>query len=248
MGWERKQIGDCTLYRGDAREVLPTLKHVDAVVTDPPWGVLLRGKTLQMSHRSKKSMLRHGQYEHEDTPQYVETVVIPIINLCRALASCTVVTPGMRCLWLYPPAKDLGCFFSAGGTGMGSWGFTCMQPILYYGKDPYLAKGLGSQPNSCGQIYPNDANQQRHPCAKPVRWMQWLVNRASLEGMIILDPFAGSFTTGVAAVSLGRRFIGIELNRTYFEFGCQRIEEAYRQPDFFLSIAQQPSQLALGVT
>ncbi len=221
MSVERVDIGTATLYLGDCREVLPTLGHVDAVIMDPPYGVQLKAK--RAKQRGGGVKVRAGQYGHEDSPAYVRTVVIDALERCRMLAPAVTVTPGIRNLWLYPPADDLGCFFSAAGTGLGRWGFTCMQPILYYGKDPYLAQCMGSRPNSHGQTYPNDANTQAHPCAKPLPMMLWLVSRASLEGMTVLDPFMGSGTTGVACVRLGRPFIGCEIERRYFDVACERL-------------------------
>lgn len=229
--WEMEQIGDCTLYRGDAQDVLPTLMGFDAVITDPPYGIGLTGKRA-LVHGTKETF-RPGSYDHPDTLEYLVTVVVPLITACRTRATAMAVTPGIRHMWCYPEPDDVGCFYMGAGTGIGRWGFTCMQPILYYGKDPYLASGLGSRPNSCGQRYPNDANAQAHPCAKPLPLMLWLVQRASLEGMTILDPFAGLFTTGVAALQLRRAFVGIEMTRRYFDAGCHRIEEAYRQLQLF---------------
>lgn len=64
--------------------------------------------------------------------------------------------------------------------------------------------------------------------------MRWLVERASLRGETVLDPFMGSGTTGVVCVKLGRKFIGIEIEPKYFDIACSRIETATRQPrDFF---------------
>lgn len=222
-------IGDnVTLYLGDCLDILPTLGAVDAVVTDPPYGVELKAK--RAKRRGGGVTIRAGQYSHDDTPEYVRQFVIPAIRECRKIARAVVVTPGTRNLWLYPPADDVGCFFSPAGTGMGRWGFTCMQPILYYGDDPFLRFRLGSRANSSGQTYPNDANEQAHPCAKPIRMTQWLVSRASLEGMTVLDPFMGSGTTGVACVRTGRRFIGIEIDPTYFDIAVKRIREAQMHP------------------
>jgi site-specific DNA-methyltransferase (adenine-specific) len=56
-----------------------------------------------------------------------------------------------------------------------------------------------------------------------------------LDARTILDPFAGSGTTGVAAVKLGRQFTGIEINEKYFDIACRRIEAATREPDMFIS-------------
>jgi site-specific DNA-methyltransferase (adenine-specific) len=63
--------------------------------------------------------------------------------------------------------------------------------------------------------------------------MTWLVDLSSRYNELILDPFMGSGTTGVACVKLGRRFIGIEIDPGYFEIACQRIRDAYAQGDLF---------------
>ncbi len=215
------------LYCGDCRHILHKLSGVDYVITDPPYGVELSAK--RASVRGGGTTVRPGHYDHEDSPAYVQRVVVPAIGMCIIIAQGVVVTPGTRNLHLYPIPDDMGCFFSGAGTGMGRWGFTCMQPILYYGKDPYLVRSMGSRPNSCGQTWPNDANEQDHPCAKPIAMMRWLVARASLEGMTVCDPFMGSGTTGIACVGGNRKFIGIEKDPRHFETARKRIENALQQ-------------------
>ncbi len=221
MNWPDDYVDH--IINNDCLDVLPTLpdNSVDAVITDPPYGVGLKAK--RAKQRNGEVSVREGHYFFEDTPEYIKQVVIPAINECRRIARVVVVTPGTRNLWLYPPADDVGCFYSAAGTGLGRWGFTCSQPILYYGKDPYLARGLGARPNSCGQTYPNDSNKIEHPCAKPIRMIRWLVLRATLEGMTVLDPFLGSGTTALAAKQEGRHYIGIEKDTGYCEIARQRL-------------------------
>lgn len=211
------------IYHGDCREVLPTLGPVDLVLTDPPYGVYLEAK--RQKQRGGGVISRDGRYSFDDTPDYISSVVIPVIRDCIERARRVVLTPGTRNLWLYPPADDVGCFFSAAGTGMGRWGFTCMQPILYYGSDPYLENCEGSRPNSHGQTYPNDANQINHPCAKPMKMWRWLTNRSSASDDTILDPFMGSGTTLRAAKDLGRKAIGIELEEKYCEIAAKRLSQ-----------------------
>jgi len=210
-----------TIYHGDCRDLLPLA--CDVVITDPPYGVGLTAK--RAKQRGGGVVSRPGHYVIDDTPEYITAVVVPVINQCRQMAKAVVVTPGSRNLWLYPAADDVGCFFSAAGTGMGRWGFTCSQPILFYGADPYLAASMGSRPNSHGQTYPNDANTIGHPCAKPLPMWTWLVGRASLTGMTVLDPFMGSGTTLVAAKRLGCRAIGIELEERYCEIAARRLQQ-----------------------
>jgi site-specific DNA-methyltransferase (adenine-specific) len=112
-----------------------------------------------------------------------------------------------------------------------------MQPVLYYGKDPYLAAGRGARPNSTSHTWSNDANQVAHPCAKPLAFWRWLVARASLPGQMILDPFVGSGTTLEVAKLLGRHAIGIEIDPKYCEIAVKRL----RQEVLFASEASAPS-------
>jgi len=230
-GVRRFDAEGVTLFCADCREIIPTLTGVDSVITDPPYGVELKAK--RAKQRGGGVTARDGEYNHEDTPEYVKGVVVAAIGMCLVTAPSMAVTPGTRNLHLYPIPDDIGCFFSAAGTGMGRWGFTCMQPILYYGKDPYLARSMGSRANSCGQTYPNDSNEQPHPCAKPIAMMRWIVARASLEGMTVLDPFMGSGTTGIACIEGRRRFIGIEKDPAHFETAVRRIKAALAQGVLF---------------
>lgn len=82
-------------------------------------------------------------------------------------------------------------------------------------------------------IYSNGNNHNEHPSQKPLALMEWLVATYSNPGDLILDPFMGSGTTGVAAVKLGRKFIGIEIDEGYFEIAKRRISEALAQPPLF---------------
>lgn len=216
-----------TIYHGDCRDVLdsfPPCFHVDCVITDPPYGVGLTGKSAKQ--RGGKTTKRADSYTlFSDTPEYVETTVIPVVSRFIDHGCRVAITPGSRCLWLYPPAADVGCFFSAAGTGMSSWGFSCSTAILYYGKCPFMARGLGGRPNSFGQTYPNDSNEYDHPCVKPIRQWRWLVGRVSIDGDTILDPFMGSGTTLRVSKDLQRKAIGIEIEEKYCEIAAKRLRQ-----------------------
>ncbi len=230
--------GRVTLYLGDCRDILPTLGKVDAVVTDPPYGVGL-------TERVTKHTTRAATQKYQDDGEFIRTEIIPRVNLAVSLAPVSAVTSGIRWLQAYPQATDIGTIFFANGAGRSPFGFNCNNPILFYGKCPYLAKGKGSRPNSVSAThwFSEDVD---HPCPKPVKMMEWLVNRVSDEpDQTILDPFMGSGTTGVAAVKLGRRFIGIEIEPKYFDIACRRIEAATRQPDLFIEHKPAPVQEAL---
>jgi DNA modification methylase len=245
-------IGDCRLLLGDCLEVLhhhfPACFRVGAVITDPPYGVGFTGK-LAVQRGGGQTKGDSGYASFEDTPDNIDSIIVPAIVRAIEIARRGAVTPGTRNMFKYPTPADVGCFYSAAGTGVGRWGFTCSQPILFYGKDPFLEAGRGSRANSLGQTYPNDANAVGHPCAKPLPQMLWLVGRASAEGETVLDPFMGSGTTGVACVKLGRKFIGIEIDEGYFDIACERIRKAYAQPDMFIETARvpEPKQEALSL-
>ena len=66
-------------------------------------------------------------------------------------------------------------------------------------------------------------NYNHHPTCKPVKLMSWLITLGSREGQLVLDPFAGSGTTGVACKLLGRRFVGIEMEQEYVDIAEVRI-------------------------
>jgi DNA modification methylase len=224
----RKEIiGPCELYLGDCLEILPEIGTVDAVVTDPPYGVLLgRKKTGQ--ERDKK---REAYIGFSDTPEYVMDKVIPAIRIALSKAKCALITPGTRNCFLYPPPDDMGAWFNPAGTSIGKWGFMLSSPILYYGKNPKKIKESGAS-STWGKHGRDTEIKKTHPCPQPLKFTTWAVDKVSFAGDIILDPFMGSGTTGVACVNLQRRFIGIEIEEKYFNAACKRIEMAVKQGQF----------------
>lgn len=215
------------IYHGDCRDVLPEidLLAVDCLIADPPYGVKLKGKSAKFTD-PKRSTFRPGEYSIPDTPEYLDTVVVPALSALIPQVKAAAITPGIRNMFRYPQPDDVGGFVSKSATGVGRWGFTIVQPILFYGSDPFLRTRRGSRANSLIGVYPNDANQFDHPCVKPIRPWTWLVERASLEGEAILDPFMGAGTTLVAAYQTGRKAIGIELEERYCEIAAKRLEQA----------------------
>lgn len=242
-----ERIGDCTLILGDCLEWMasvPPCFRVDAVITDPPYGVNLTAKVTKHNKIKASST-------YEDNEDTILALVLSAHSMWTPIAKRAVVTPGVRLLQLYPRAKSIGTIFSPNGAGCDSWGFGCNNPILYYGTCPYLATGQGSRPNSFYSAHPGmhvtGENNIDHPCPKPIDWMLWLVTRGSLTGETVLDPFMGSGTTGVACVRRGRKFIGVEINEHYFNTACGRIEDAYRHPDMFIERPAPSVQEAMDI-
>ena len=225
--WKRVEvIGDATLYLGDCLEILPHLPKVDAVITDPPYGV----------------EIDYGTFV--DTPENVKTLVSTVIPICISMAKRTVLTCATRQQHFYPPPTWVLCWLNRAGSYANPWGFTCWQPILVYGKDPYLERGMGSRSDVIEHSETAEING--HPCPKPIRFWTKLLNRTTRpEDKLILDPLMGSGTSGVAALELNRKFIGIEIEPKYFDIACERIENAQRQAKLFEPAAAKPEQLTL---
>jgi DNA modification methylase len=221
-------IGNCRLIQGDCLEVMPALGKVDAVVTDPPYGVGYQG-----------SITKHGKNgfayaSFDDTSENIERICVPAVRMAVSLATCAIVTPGNTNAFKYDEPRSLGAIYYPSGANSGPWGFVCSQPLFYYGKDPYLANALGRLPNAFATTEATDRSIL-HPCPKPIKVMEWMVSRVSLSGHSVLDPFMGSGTTGVACVNLGRSFIGIELDPGYFDIAVKRITDAHKQADMFIA-------------
>ena len=210
--------GRHVIYHGDCLEILPTLPKVDAVITDPPYGVNL-GKIKSNLGRNE------GYTQFADTKEYVERVAVPAIAKCIELFERVVLTPGTRCAFSYPQPDEIGCIYVPAGAGIGRWGFITSHPILFYGPDPYKRTK-----HTAFASYTPTADKNGHPCPKPDSWMNWLIGRASIENETILDPFMGSGTTGVACMNLGRKFIGIEISREYCDIAVKRMERELSQP------------------
>ena len=214
-----ERIGNQTLILADCREVLAGLT-VDCFLTDPFYGI--------DGGRGHDSLIRaKGHYtaaNFEDTPEAVKAIVVPVIASLDDLCERGAVTPGIRCLMDYPKPADMGCFWAPAAARRGPWGFGNFNPILYYGRD--FRAGLGPWPS--GRQLTEIPKKNGHPCPKPLGAWKWLLEKVSMEGETVIDPFLGSGTTLVACQQLGRHGIGIEICEEYFEIACKRVERAAR--------------------
>lgn len=199
-----------TLYHGDCRELIPLLGAFDLVLTDPPYG--LAGAATD----------KNDYESFSDDADETTALVLKVLELCNVLGGGRIVmTPGQAQMFKYPTPKAVGSFFYPAGSGSCSWGFVGWQPIFYYGKDPYLQKGKGRAMNSFAST--EQAEKNGHPCPKPEQQWKWLLNRCSFEGERVLDPFAGSGTTGRACKDLGRKCVMIEREEKYCEIAARRM-------------------------
>jgi site-specific DNA-methyltransferase (adenine-specific) len=223
---ERVEIGDATLYHGDCLEILPTLPKVDAVITDPPYAL--------------PTMIAQGR---EVTRNVGDLSIIETAFRVHAAAWRAAIQDGGRCFAFcdgtsYPSLfrAMYGQFLTAllvwdkGRIGMGRE-FRKSHELIVHGwlsETPQFSDGVGR--SDILQCSPVASESRSHPAEKPVDLLGDLLR---VCGRNIVDPFMGSGTTGVACANLGRKFIGIEIERKYFDIACERIDNAYRQRKLF---------------
>jgi site-specific DNA-methyltransferase (adenine-specific) len=206
-----------TLYLGDCREILPTLGKVDAVVTDPPYGMNLNTNGMRFSGGAVESQKRRsagkayapivgddGAFDPAPFLDFKYAIMWGMNHFSERLPQ------GGGLVWLKRTDEALGSFLS----------------------DAELGWEKGKTGVFCFRSYPQAMAAERvHPTQKPVDLMQWCIQRT--RG-VVLDPYMGSGSTGVACVKLGRPFIGIEIDATYFDIAHKRISDAAKQPDMFI--------------
>lgn len=227
--YKRKEIiGDCTLYLGDCLEIMPTLGKVDAVVTDPPYGIedIVGGYG------------REGRTIQNDTT----------LTVCHDMLNMGTVF--YNDVWV-------ACFYSCRVSAeffQGVVGVEYFGEVIWDKKVPGMGRGIRYQHENIAFFKKGTPSKlkdtfsvvrflrcgEEHPHQKPNALMEFLCD--VVPGETILDPFMGSGTTGVACVNLGRKFIGIELEPKYFDIACKRIDQATRQGKLFVPQKKNPEQ------
>ena len=211
--WKRvERIGECTLYLGDCIPVMRAISGVSAVLADPPYGL---GKKMQGgTWGAKDEFSGFLQWDLEAKQEWVDAIL--------ALGVPTIIwganyfsVPASRC-WLL-------------------WSKVNAVPTM---ADAEMAWTNLDKPAKRFDA-PVGRVEYGHPTSKPLPLFQWCLSHLPGDG-VVLDPFLGSGTSGVACVKAGRPFVGIELNETYFDTACRRIADAYSRPDMFINADRPP--------
>lgn len=207
-------LGDCL----DEMKKMPD-KSIDLVLTDPPYGI----------------NFKYSSYIDtiENLLDLIKSFMPEVLRIGKRIAIFT----GVQNVWLYPKAEWMISYSWNTTATYGFYGYNQWQPIILYGKD---IKGFGSINgvmksdsivfSGCSGL---DKEQYNHPCPKPLTVIKHLINRLSMDGDIVLDPFSGSGTTAIACLELNRRFICIEKDRGYYEMSLKRIAEYKAQLKLF---------------
>jgi site-specific DNA-methyltransferase (adenine-specific) len=208
-----------TIYHGDCRDVfMGVVPMTPAVfITDPPYGVELGTSD---SRGAGHGLAKVGYENQADTfSDWCQLVPVMLETCVQALSRGCVFT-GKHLTYLPQPAVVGGVYCPA-GVGRNQWGYTNFMPVFFYGIQPTLQHGAQQTVLRSTET----ASVNGHPCPKPEGWMRWLVNLVSEATDTVIDPFAGSGTTLVAAKRLGRAAIGIEIEEKYCEIAARRLQQ-----------------------
>ena len=201
---KKEVIADCELYLGDCLEILPQLGVVDAIITDPPYGIKWNG-------RAYKDGI---EWDNAIPSKEVFDLLFSISRnqIIWGLNYFIEYLKNSRCVFVWRKKMGKAPSFSQFELAWTSFHF----PSVIFEYEAPGARGWWNNPRD---------SVRYHTAQKPLPLMEKCVSYFS-DSAVIVDPFMGSGTTGVARVETGRRFIGIEINERYFEIACRRIREA----------------------
>jgi len=225
-----ESIGNATLYQADCLDVIPLLPYeVHAVVSDPPYGIkFVKGAS-------------GGQGAYRGRPASESRGNVPVVGDDR---------PFDPSLWLlYKNVLLWGAnhYCHRLPEGYGRWlawnKLADLEPFDSFSDVEFAWHSQGKASRICNFMWKGglacvkvgeDNGARVHPTQKPIGLMDWCLSEAKVQlGELVLDPYMGSGTTGIAAVRRGFRFIGVEIVPEYFEIACKRIENAQRQERLF---------------
>jgi site-specific DNA-methyltransferase (adenine-specific) len=208
-------IGDARLLLGDCREILPTLGRVDAVVTDPPYGI---GWQPRVNHQDQRWVDEINFDPAEIAAYGAEATIWGAEYLAPLLPpSKAWLTWVKRPIAGFDFSKDSRSY----ATTELAWSTVGKSAFFALVWDGGMRAGDASNRTFC------------HPSQKPVELMEWCLRRHR-DARTACDPFMGSGTTGVACARAGVSFVGIEQDEKYFDIACRRIADEASRPRLFV--------------
>ena len=200
-------LGNCY----DFLKQLPD-KSIDLTLTDFPYGV------------------GYDYDFYEDSKENLKWLVDNVVPEIRRVSKLSIITPGNSSMWLYPVPDWTCAWVVPAGSGVNKFGFSCWQPILCYGKDPWMASGLGSRPDII--IHTEASEKNGHSCPKPIGfWCKLLDRFTPNKNIIVMDPFNGSGTTFEACLRKEiQYYLGFEISENYVGITNKRIENYLNNP------------------
>lgn len=214
-----REIGLATLYLGDCVELLPSVSRCDLLLTDPPYGLGIDGQKESINANPK-----HNRKAHEHLGWDAERPSRLAFELMLHKSENQIIWGGNYFIDRLPPRPRKGWLF----WDKGQRDLTMSDGEFAWSSFDFPSRAYTLNRAALAQ------DGTEHPTQKPIRLMKWCLGLVP-AAQTVLDPFMGSGSTGVAAVAMGKQFIGIEKEPRYFDIACRRIEDAQRQGDFFVA-------------
>jgi len=234
-----ERIGPHRLYLGQCEELFPLIGRVDIVITDPPYGSVTHAGA-RSANSLDKTTIDFACIDKDGfavlCAKLVEVATRWVVMTCEWRHAATLEDAGL-------PLVRLGVWVKPNGAPQ----FTGDRPGTGWEAIAILHRPGRKRWNGGGRhgVWHCPIEQGEHPTQKPLKLVADWVQAFSDPGDVVLDPFMGSGTTGVACVKLGRKFIGIERDERYFDLACKRLDAAHNQPDLFVDPGPKPKQLNL---
>jgi DNA modification methylase len=231
-------IGDATLYLGDCMDILPTLGKVDAVITDPPYEMVAKGGGIGAQRQYLSAIDGHIDHGFD-------------VAMLEPFGNWFVFCGKAQLLGVIGQAEKQKLRWQ-----LLTWNKTNPTPLSngnYLPDTEYMVHAFKRHDYDSKTRFVVGSVERSgfdHPTVKPQYVMTKAIQSASCAGDVVLDCFMGSGSTGVAALALGRKFIGIERELKYFDIAVQRITEAHKQQTLFPheNLQQvQPKQVSLAI-
>ena len=230
--WKREVIiGDARLLLGDCLEILPHLPKVDAVITDPPYGIGA-DRNLRANKRHGAAAVASKDYGvggwDNETPAQVCLEDMALLGKWRIFWGGNYFQFRATAGWLVWDKDN-------GDNGYADCELAWTNLPIAIRKFRWRWMGMLQEQAGIRK------EERLHPTQKPVELLKWCIQLCP-DANDVFDPFMGSGTTGVACMNLGRKFIGIEIEPKYFEIACERITNAQRQTKLFDEPTRKPEQ------
>lgn len=246
-------IGNCRLVLGDCRETLGSLAKISTIITDPPYS---SGARTDSERQVRGAMLRSMEdpdwFSHDAMTTwgfnwFIRSVFSDLRQRLIEGAHIYVFIDWRQTPNLYGMLEACGyrvnqCLvWAKPHFGMGAYWRNQHENIVF------ASNGIPNEMRDHGKgsvlNFTNVSPAARvHPTEKPVDLLADIID--AIPGDDVFDPFMGSGSTAVAAIRRGRRFIGCEINPSYFEIACRRVELAQRQGDLIRDVYERPAALA----
>lgn len=246
------KIGDATLFHGDCLEIMKSFPKgiVDLTVTSPPYNLNKKYSGGMTTKTSRKMMKKYEDWYDDELPEleYQQLQTETVSEMMRVTNGSVFYNHRIRYAWhsrneyrtasnIYHPMQWLSEFpiwsviiWDRGSGGKPNKRFLQQEEFIYQLGRPKVWNEQGL--SNIWKFLP-ERNEREHVCPFPAGIPIRCIETTTSLGDVVLDPYAGSGTTGVAALRTGRKFVGIERCPKYFEIMRDRITRAHNQTELF---------------